>query len=461
MLFLEGNVIDCLRSLPEQSVHCVITSPPYMGLRDYGLPPTKWPVMDYHPLPGFTQHLDEETACLGLEKTPESYIGHLVLVFRELWRVLRDDGTVFLNLGDSFAGGGPHHGDKNLGKSGTNRGCVGASDKVDIPGLKPKDLIGIPWRVAFALQTDGWYLRSDMVWAKGVSGQGSIWRNVYNACLENKIPEEVSKRIADSIDPYVGNPMPESVKDRPTRAHEYIFLLTKSRKYFYDHVAVQEDCANGDPTSPRGSNGVLGSLNSDCRFGGNKYPGVEGKNTYSGNVYKPLAKRNMRDVIVLPTQPFKGSHFAVFPEALVEPCIKAGTSEKGCCPKCGAPWVRVVEKSLANTEGWGVATKDHTGATQGSNAVIRNAQGRAGDSVSTTLGWHPTCSCGLDPIPCVVLDPFGGSGTVAKVSRDLGRDSVYCDLNPDYVRMAMDRVGSSLFNNVDHRKVTTTLCSKE
>lgn len=454
MLFLEGDVLDCLKSLPDQSVHCVVTSPPYMGLRNYGLPPTRWPSMDYHPIYGFTQHLDEETVCLGLEKTPESYIGHLVLVFRELRRVLRDDGTAWLNLGDSYAvsGRGPT-GHTGIGEQEKRQGFHSLGATVPT-GLKPKDLVGIPWRMAFALQADGWWLRSDTIWAKGASGQHAIWQNVYDSCLANGVPMDVAKTIADSADPYVGNPMPESVTDRPTRSHEYLFLLTKSQRYFYDHIAIQEDCVNGDPTSPRGSKGVMGSPNEGLR----KQDAL-GKQTYTGfnDRYEPLLKRNRRDTWVIPTQAFPGSHFAVFPESLVEPCIKAGTSEYGCCPKCGAPFERIVEiegettTEKRNSKGY----SDKRG--KGDNLVRQNLDyaGGHGNNVRShvTTGWHPTCQCNLPPIPCTVLDPFGGSGTVAKVSRDLGRDSIYCDLNPEYVQMAMERVGSSLFNSVEHRKI--------
>jgi len=323
------------------------------------------------------------------------------------------------------------------------------TDKLS-PGLKPKDLMMAPSRVALALQADGWYLRSDIVWAKGASGQGSVWGNVYEACLRNGLDSPTARDIADSADPFVGNPMPESVKDRPARSHEHIFLLAKSQRYFYDHIAVQEDCVNGDPASPRGSRGVIGSLNEGLR-----------KQDTLGR--QPLLKRNRRDTWVIPTQAFPDSHFAVFPESLVEPCILAGTSQAGCCPKCGTPWERVYERMSVS--------RDELPTTHPDYRPNRYDHKKAGDaqcpgpgqrfSENTTLAWHPSCSCGLGPIPCTTLDPFGGSGTVAKASRDLGRESVYIDLNPDYVRMAIDRVGTSLFNSIEHRKVTTTPRSKE
>ncbi len=373
MLFLEGNVLDCLKTLPDQSAHCVVTSPPYFGLRSYLRPDD--------PRKPFE---------IGTERTPDEYVAKMVEVFREVGRVLRDDGTVWLNLGDAYS---------------------------------DKQLQGIPWKVAFALQADGWYLRSDTIWAKP-------------------------------------NPMPESITDRPTRSHEYLFLLTKSERYFYDSEAIKEDAATDDIRRPYGSPGMweVDGRPPEKRHGGEpRKQDSLGKNTYTGfnDRYEPVLKRNKRDVWFIPTQPYPGSHFAVFPEALVEPCIKAGTSEKGCCPKCGAPFVRVIEKGDEVKCGHSTSRKaqevitEYRGETSTEHSVF--ATGTTKEKITT--GWRPTCSCGLDPVPATVLDPFGGSGTVAKVSRDLGRDSIYCDLNPSYVQMAIQRVGDSLFNSIDYRKV--------
>lgn len=264
-MLLNANALSL--PLADKSVHCVVTSPPYWGLRDYGV-----------------------SGQLGLEATPEEYVAKMVAVFREVKRVLRDDGTLFLNLGDSYVtnpgngrggetvtGGLPH-------RSGTNKNAG---------GLKPKDLVGIPWRVAFALQADGWYLRSDIIWHKP-------------------------------------NPMPESVTDRPTKAHEYVFLLTKSARYYYDAEAVKEEAVNGDPTSPRGSVAVIGELNS-----GNRKQDQLGKRQYTGfnlrwdQREERLTHRNRRTVWTIATAPYSGAHFATYPPALVEPCIKAGSPKGG------------------------------------------------------------------------------------------------------------------------------------
>ena len=394
---IQGDVREVLKTLPDKSINCCVTSPPYWGLRDYGV-----------------------EGQLGLEKTPEAYVERMVEVFREVRRVLRDDGTLWLNLGDSYASNTKSAGRNDTAKMyGAESQHLSKHMKLKIEhGLKPKDLVGIPWRVAFALQADGWWLRSDIIWAKP-------------------------------------NPLPEGVKDRPTKAHEYIFLLSKSERYFYDAEAIKEMAVSGKDM------GILRSVaHTDGKYVAwhaksikdRQDAGVDSKTAGTGF-------RNKRDVWTIPTQPFPGAHFAVFPEALVEPCILAGTSEKGCCPKCGAPWVRIVTREEPILAAWSAK-----GAGQYDDAIggMRRTSLEAGSTLKhitpiSTVGWQPTCSCGLDPVPCVTLDPFGGSGTVAKVSRDLGRESIYCDLNPDYVRMAMDRVGSSLFSNIEYRKIGTTV----
>lgn len=362
-VFYIGDVIDTLKKIPDESVQCVVTSPPYWGLRDYGI-----------------------KGQLGLEETPEEYVANMVKVFREVKRVLRVDGTLWLNLGDSFASNTKGSGGHNP-KQDSNKGSWTGIIKLD-HGIKPKDLVGIPWRVAFALQADGWWLRSDIIWGKP-------------------------------------SPMPESVTDRPTKAHEYVFLLTKSERYFYDNEAIKEDCVDGDPRSPRGS--------------------IANPRLNSGLRYTPLAKRNKRSVWNITTKPFPGAHFAVFPPEIPEICIKAGTSEKGCCPKCGAPWERVVEtprypkelRARPGDYGVKVGYGDPMVNTTGTGQKMQNWRKR---NPPETTGWQPTCSCGIkETTPCTVLDPFGGSGTVSMVAKELGRASIYIDLNPDYAEMAIKR----------------------
>ena len=256
-----GDCLDVLKTLPAESVNCCVTSPPYWGLRNYNC-----------------------DGQIGLEATPEAYVSRLVEVFREARRVLKDDGTLWLNLGDSYnAAGRAGHGTRIGYKQGTNRASANGSDwnRPTAPELKEKDLVGIPWMVAFALRADGWYLRQDIIWHKP-------------------------------------NPMPESVRDRCTKAHEYLFLLSKSPRYYYDHDEMTEE-----PVYPPGTRKDVpkGGFNS-------KYAGdVARKGDESFRAIRE--RRNRRDVWTVATKPYKEAHFATFPPDLIRPCVRAG------CPAGG------------------------------------------------------------------------------------------------------------------------------
>jgi DNA modification methylase len=324
---LVGDCRETLKTLEPESVHCVITSPPYWGLRDYGA-----------------------DGQLGLEATPEEHVAVMVDVFREVRRVLREDGTCWVNYGDCYAGG--HSGRNDSGREIQRAdGSVGkTTQKHDgktrsrpLAGLKPKDLVGMPWRVAFALQADGWWLRSDIIWHKP-------------------------------------NPMPESVTDRPTKAHEYVFLLTKAARYYYDADAVREANQDKAPLTRFAKNpGALGGHKARRLDDANVDPG---RTITSGEQLHELhsSGRNLRTVWTIPTHAFPGAHFATFPPKLVEPCIKAG------CPKGG-----------------------------------------------------------------VVLDPFGGAGTVGLVADRLQRDAVLVELNEEYADMARKRIAGDcpMFTQVE------------
>tara|TARA_R100001463_G_scaffold114602_1_gene169809 strand:+ start:556 stop:1497 length:942 start_codon:yes stop_codon:yes gene_type:complete len=250
---LQGDCTETLQKLDDKSINTCITSPPYWGLRDYG-----------------------ESDQLGLEDTPEEFVNNLVKVFREVKRVLTDDGTVWLNLGDSYAGNNSRA--SNNGRAGYGNPREGVYKKTG-KGLKTKDLIGIPWRVALALQKDGWYLRQDIIWHKP-------------------------------------NPMPESVKDRCTKAHEYIFLLSKNQKYYFDNEAIKEDAKYPQgPNSPQNIKKGVGKKGMDTRGGLSKIGAIP--------------KKNKRSVWTVTTKPFKGAHFATFPMDLIEPCVLAGCPEGG------------------------------------------------------------------------------------------------------------------------------------
>jgi len=415
-LYYGQDVRETLRALPEASVHTVCTSPPYWGLRDYGT----------------------GDAQIGLEDSPDEFVGQLVEVFREVARVLRPDGTLWLNLGDSYTSGGRvGHGTRVGYKQQTNRGMNGDNDPVRAPqpeGLKPKDLVGIPWRVALALQADGWYLRSDIIWNKP-------------------------------------NPMPESVTDRPTKAHEYVFLFAhpdSKGRYFYDAEAVRDSVEHRpqydralalfdasdltedhlDAIRAVGSQDTGKSLVTQAGAGKNR-PGVqaladEAKRVLGGYYREFLtlpAGRNKRSVWTVNPKPFPGAHFAVWPPDLVEPMILAGTSEHGVCSECGAPWKRVVEKQatgrVRQRSGGGLGTEVRR-ETHGLEAVKGTFQEGV---VYVTAGWEPTCSCeGASLIPATVLDPFSGSGTTGMVALNLGRNYIGIDLNPDYLDLAQARI---------------------
>jgi DNA modification methylase len=338
---LVGDCRQVLKTLPDESVHCCVTSPPYFGLRDYGV-----------------------DGQIGIEPTPDAFVAELVDVFREVRRTLRSDGTLWLNLGDSYAGswGAQSRGSETPGslegssmlsarqiRAHPKRTLTGSLKNT--PGLKPKDLIGIPWRVAFALQADGWYLRSDIIWHKP-------------------------------------NPMPESVADRPTSAHEHLFLLAKSERYFYDAAAIRE--AENVPGWDDGSR-VYGGKNkhganaqhgarTTGRVAGPRRRGVPPRHkSYESSDQSGLDHvdrghgRNKRNVWTISTRPFPAAHFATFPPALIEPCILAG------CPIGGA-----------------------------------------------------------------VLDPFGGAGTTGLVAARLQRDAILIELNAEYADIADNRIRREL-----------------
>lgn len=421
-MIVNGNALHI--PLRDKSVHMAVTSPPYWGLRDYGT--AQWiggdplcqhitgnQVQDSKAPGAITSGVrsgSDNSHCklcgavrvddqLGLERVPDClgwatgapcghcYVCHMVQVFREVRRVLRDDGLLFLNLGDSFAnerswGGKSGAKNRDSDRGGYPRHKVGA-------GLGNKQMVGIPWRVALALQADGWILRMDVVWAKP-------------------------------------NVMPESVEDRPTKAHEYIFILAKSARYFWDQEAVREK--------------LITRLHSP----GNKPAfGVVKRNDFGTDrmnaIWGSPAGRNLRSVWTITTQPTSEAHFAVFPEAIPERCIKAGSSAGGVCPKCGKPYERIVKKpDMAERPTRKAAKQDGQrihqnwdGFPQASGQAYQNWRD---EHPNETIGWQPACKCNAgDPVPAIVLDPFFGSGTTGKVAARLGRKYVGVELSWKYI----------------------------
>ncbi|MEK5163155.1 site-specific DNA-methyltransferase [Paenibacillus sp. FSL R5-0527] len=362
-MIIQGDNMKIMPTLDAESFHTCVTSPPYWGLRDYGIPPSDWPEVTYTPMPGLPPlTVPPWTGCLGLEPTPEMFVAHNLVVFREVWRLLRDDGTLWLNFGDAYATAGYKTHSSNSDVSGWDSDRRGQSvAKTAVSGIKVKDLLGIPWRVVFALQADGWYVRSDIIWAKP-------------------------------------NPMPESTKDRPTKAHEYMFLLSKSDRYYYDQEAikepgVQDEWANGfrggayvaDNTfdnqeggkrktrgnirvGNEGARKVIKANSFARRVKDSPPPGQPSQHRLDRKDIEYKGMRNKRSVWTVATQPFPEAHFATFPERLIEPCILAGA-----------------------------------------------------------------------PVGGRVLDPFGGSGTTLKVAQKNNRECTIIEIGPHYVDIAKRR----------------------
>ncbi len=328
---------------------------------------------------------------LGLEASPDAYVAAMVAVFTEVRRVLADTGTLWLNLGDSYNGsraGAQGASGQMADRSIQSARCRVRNVDLLAPGLKPKDLVGIPWRVAFALQADGWYLRSDIIWAKP-------------------------------------NPMPESVTDRPTKAHEYVFLLSKGPRYFFDQEAVRE---KADEVTRRAASFRDGGVYTGGRSFDNS--GANGKDTHGDG--DPSTGRNVRSVWQIATQPYAEAHFATFPEELPRRCILAGCPD-WVCGTCGKPRERVVD-----------VTYDNPGnrTTNGPRSLAQRHE-TAGfeqrlEKRTETVGWS---DCGHnDYRPGTVLDPFFGSGTTGLVARKHGRRTIGIELNPDYAHMAARRL---------------------
>jgi DNA modification methylase len=395
LTLLTGDAQRTLAGLEPGSVQTCVTSPPFFGLRDYGV-----------------------RGQIGLEATIDAYVARLVDVFRAVRRVLRDDGTLWLNLGDSYNGGGGYSPDAPSNRGGNDRNGGRSREftsgaRRGWPSLSQKQLLGIPWRVAFALQADGWVLRSDVIWAKP-------------------------------------NPMPESVRDRPTKSHEYLFLFAKQAKYYYDADAVREPASGDSGFAKQRARGPANwSKVTQKRTGRASFNVVTG-NEGNNRLWVDPGHRNRRTVWTVATAPLREAHFAAFPPKLVEPCVLASTSAAGCCGRCGAPWRRVVERTGTVSQ---TRRRERLAASQRTRNVISGGfrstlgAGAGGDQplpARQTLGWEPTCACAAgDPGPCTVLDPFSGAATTGLVALTHGRRYVGIDLNAKYHQIARRRLAAA------------------
>lgn len=444
---LYNHSCHSMPELADDSIQCCVTSPPYWGLRKYkGEQDLIWGG-DKECLHEWGKELKRNTGTLGnnldtlvgsqtagiakqantlgqicspcgawrgaygLEPSVDMYVQHTVEILREIRRVLRNDGVVFWNIGDSYAGSGQGWSKDTNSKQMTNRGASLAYADAHLyqkpPGyiaskngdIKAKDLCLIPFRVAISAQADGWWVRSVIIWNKP-------------------------------------NPMPESVTDRPTESHEYILMLTKSAKYYWDMEAVREEYTEPsnrwggdnmrksshkyiDTFEETGDNGGIGKIGATSMF-------------REGRPVRPDENgRNLRSVWTFPTQPYPGAHFATFPEKLPKLCIKASTPEAGCCSKCRKPWERIVEhKNMEiNRTEWG----DNAGNRTASSGTM------VSPPETKTLCWQQSCKCNANKVPSTILDPFCGAGTTLKVAAELNRHAVGYELSKEYCELIVNR----------------------
>lgn len=495
------NCVDGLPMLAPKSVHCIVTSPPYWALRDYGIEPTVFPAMSYT-LFGFTIKVKAMSCCLGLETNVNDYIGHMVYIFRLAKVALRDDGTLWLNMGDSYAANQKTRSDEQAcRKSKLNGGkesqiaCKNQIKKIG-PAIKPKDMMGVPWMLAFALREDGWFLRQDIIWHKK-------------------------------------NCMPESCTDRCTKNHEYIFLLSKSRKYYFDQLAIAQPLAASTANDSRIMNESYTENRPDVGFNGHAQQGTgmlkpkykvpngwdtrsgtgishnvlewateenqgrgkqmreprSGIDTMGGNqgngdipavaksqIFKrdhhkntepifnlssvqhrpdrsdqvPTGLANKRSVWSIATEGFKEAHFATFPQKLIEDPIKASTSAYECCADCGSPYRRLTEKELVPGPKASFNSKADERDTESDGNDAGNNRMKDGHkpgwhNQTSTTGWTKTCKCQTDEIkPAVVCDIFMGSGTTAIVAAKLGRDFIGFEQSGKYLKIAERRLHKEL-----------------
>lgn len=455
--------------LPDGMIHCAATSPPYYSLRKYqGQQEVDWPEVFYksmamsaQPYGGPTVRIPAMRCALGLEPVPGAFIGHLVLCFREVWRVLRDDGVAWCVIGDSYAApGNKRSGEgetRNLQREeGFHSGKSILAQRrtvADTPHLHQGDLIGIPHRLMFALQGDGWIVRNDCVYSKKSPMPESVAGTRYERCRVkvktmqgghgNAMAQTTNWRAGFSEDERTEwQPCPGCPKCEPhggyvlrrgswrhTRSHEFVLMCVKQMGYWSDQERVRE-VGSGDPGKPRPFSKAGNNDRNDTL-----------------RIYEPVSGRNPRSVLTPKPESYGRSHFAVYPSTLIAPLIRA-TCPTRCCPVCGAGWAPVVEREVSQVIQKTYAGAAHTGAHRGTN----ERPGGYVDGSSSILGHRPTCDHEADPVPGWLLDPFVGSGTSLAVARDLGLNAVGLDISPEYLdEHSKPRIGqtpSNAFENL-------------
>ena len=481
---LEGHVVDVLEHEPAGTYHVCVTSPPYLWLRSYSTAPQTWP--------------DGWVGELGQEPDPETYVAHLVACFRAVRRVLRDDGTLWVNLAGCYYNdpGGQNGARLRNGQGSTTWPKVGGAKGVDLhaisqktvrasadlgrqkrgkhPWLRPLDWVDVPGLFARGMQQDGWLWRSDVTWVKPSALPESVSGTRWERCRVSVRPTPRSSEPSKGASPHgpqsVGlmaanttrpnNPTTLAAREalaewadctgcprcapdgyvlrrgngRPTKSTERVLLFIKWPGAFFDADAVREPHQGHGPEHY----GVLTAA--PHKFD----PTGEARKTINHHAaarqYHP-AGRNLRDWWVLSPEPISDAHYAAYPTALPDRCIRAGTSEWGCCPACGAPWARVVDRSSTPGGVFGVPGKWHL---RDAEAAAEHRGQHVDPPETTTLGWRPTCRCPgatEPPVPCRVLDCFGGSGATALAANRLGRDCTLVELKPAYAALARKRIG--------------------
>jgi DNA modification methylase len=466
---LEGHVLDVLSREQAGSYHVCVTSPPYWQLRAYGTEPQRWG--------------DGWVGELGQEDSPEAFIAHLVDVFRAVRRVLRDDGSVWVNLAGAYfsePGGQNGTGQSTLVGANTKHHLLrGISEKAKEanrqngrnprgkhPWLKALDWVDVPGLFARAMQEDGWLWRSDVTWVKPSALPESVSGTRWERCrvrVKGQEPRgsglgDLNARQGDTSAHFDGRTAGAEWADcpgcarcaphggyvlrrgngRPTKSSERVLVFAKRPGYYWDAEAVRE------PNTPGAIERFAGSPNSPPR---DKFQGWEGKSPAAALAYGTEWRGNghsMRDVWSITSEPLKDAHYAAYPTALPDRCIRAGTSEWGCCPACGAPWARFVDTRFVPTQATNGRDGKWGSGGDPRSRIQTDGREQRGVNDTTTLGWRPTCRCPgatEPPVPCRVLDPFAGAGSTGLAANRLGRDATLVELKPQYAALARTRIG--------------------